>query len=375
MSQVQIVAVETSKERKQFARLPGILHSDDPNWVPPIMGEVLKQLDPRRGPYFTHGKAKFWIAQRHGVPVGRISAHFSPRYDDYMGGKKGFFGFFACENSKETAAALFDTAEAHLLASGRDEIEGPYCFTVYDELGVLVEGFDSAPAIMVSHNPRYYADLVEYCGYSKSIDWLAYRGKRGEIDTHLSPRVVNLADQISATRRLKLRPVVKSDFKAEARLVKNVFESAWDKNWGHVPMSDAEFWAMAEGLKQVIVPELSLIAEVDGQVVGMAVSIYDVNPIIKRIDGKLFPFGFLHLLRGVKQSKRFRLLLMGILPRHRGRGYEVALYVNIIRKAIDMGFDEAECSLIVENNNAMVRSIENLNAKLSKRLRLYQKSL
>ncbi|GAB5404624.1 MAG: hypothetical protein Aurels2KO_28550 [Aureliella sp.] len=375
MHQVEIVAVESPSERKLFARLPSMLHGDEPNWVPPLMGEALKQLDPARGPYYTHGQVKLWIARRGGVPVGRISAHFSPRYDNHMGGKKGFFGFFACENSRETAAALFNAAETHLRASSRDEVEGPYCFTVYDELGVLVDGFDTMPAIMVSHNPSYYADLIENCGYRKSIDWLAYRGRRGEIDTHLSPRIIKLAEQIEAARQLKLRPVDMKDFESEAQLVKSVFESAWDKNWGHVPMSDTEFWAMADGLKQVIVPELSLIAEVDGQVVGMAVSIYDVNPIIKRIDGKLFPLGFLRLLHGIKKCKRFRLLLMGILPRHRGRGYEVALYVNIIRDAIKIGFDETECSLIVENNDAMIRSIENLNAELSKRLRLYSKPL
>lgn len=375
MPQVQIVAVESARQRQQFVALGRKLHGSDPNWVPPIDSEQLKLLDPVKGPYFTHGSVKLWIAIREGNIVGRISAHFSSRYDEHMGGQKGFFGFFLCEDSVETAAALFQAAEEHLSTSGRTDIEGPYSFTVYDELGILVDGFNSMPAVMVSHNPAYYQRLLEGNGYKKSIDWLAYRGTAGQIDTHLPDRMVNLAQQLKAARGLTLRPVEMRNFRVEAECVKDVFEQAWDNNWGHVPMSEAEFWAMADALKQVIVPELSLIAEVNNQVVGMAVSIYDINPLIKQINGKLFPLGFVQLLRGIKKSKRFRLLLMGILPRRRGRGYEIALYVETIRKAIEMGFEEAEMSLIVENNDAMIRSIENFDARVSKRFRLYKKAL
>ncbi|HBE69965.1 MAG TPA: hypothetical protein DDW52_17605, partial [Planctomycetaceae bacterium] len=194
-------------------------------------------------------------------------------------------------------------------------------------------------------------------------------------DTHLSERLTNLADQITQSRRLKIRPVDVKDFRLEATKVKQIFDDAWEKNWGHVPMSDQEFWGMAEGLKQILVPELSFMVEVDGEVAGMAISIYDINPIVKQIRGKLWPWGFIRLVTGVKRCKRFRMILMGVLPKYRGRGYEVAIYVETIRRAREMGFEEAEMSLIVENNEPMIKSIENLEATIAQRLRLYNKPL
>jgi len=375
MSEIEVIEVTSAKLRREFVEVPHRLHGDEDNWHPPLISEQLKLIDPRRGPYFSHGEAKLWLAVRDGKPIGRISAHFSTRYDEFMGGRKGFFGFFCCENDVKTAQLLLRTAEAFLESRDREEIEGPYCFTVYDELGILIDGFETTPTFMVSYNPPYYANLVEQAGYAKAVDWLVYRGRRGETDTHLSERLTNLADQITQSRRLKIRPVDVKDFRLEATKVKQIFDDAWEKNWGHVPMSDQEFWGMAEGLKQILVPELSFMVEVDGEVAGMAISIYDINPIVKQIRGKLWPWGFIRLVTGVKRCKRFRMILMGVLPKYRGRGYEVAIYVETIRRAREMGFEEAEMSLIVENNEPMIKSIENLEATIAQRLRLYNKPL
>jgi GNAT superfamily N-acetyltransferase len=375
VERMEIVEVQTRRDLNRFLKVPESLHGGQGNWIPPLYIEQRKLLDPRTGPFYQSGRAKLWLAVRDGKAVGRMTSHVSDRYDAHMGGKKGFFGFFACEDNANTAGRLFDAAQQHLLAEGRDQIEGPFSFTVYDELGILVDGFETPPAFMVTHNPPYYADLLTACGFEKAIDWYAYRGRRGETDTNLSPRLVSLVERLEQQSEFELRPLDKRNFKQEAALVKDIFDQAWERNWGHVPMSESEFWSMAEGLKQLVVPGLSCIVAVAGKPVGLAISIYDINPIVDAIGGKLLPFGFLRLLKDVKKMKRFRMLLMGVLPRHRGRGYEVAMYVHVIRKAAELGFDEAEMSLIVESNAPMIKSIENLSSRRCKTVRIFTKSL
>ncbi len=376
MPELKIVPVQTRRQRQMFLRVPELLHGkEDSNWVPPLYSEQARLLNPSQGPFYSHGQAQLWLAMRGNKPVGRVSSHFSRRYDTHAGGTKGFFGFFACENNGETASALFANAEEHLRQNGRTEIEGPFSFTVYDELGILVDGFDEMPAFMIGHNPPYYGPLLESCGFKKAIDWLAYRGRRGEIDLGLSHRLINLTEQIVTQRHLTLRHVNVKSFNEDAGLVKQLFDKAWDRNWGHVPMSNEEFWGMARGLKQLVVPELSVIAEVKGKPVGIAICIYDINPIVKQIGGRLLPFGFIKMMYNIKRMKRFRVLLMGVEPRQRGRGFEVAMYVNTIRKAIELGFEEAEMSVIVESNQPMIKSIENLEARLCKRLRIYSRPI
>ncbi|MCA9127464.1 MAG: hypothetical protein KDB22_10275 [Planctomycetales bacterium] len=373
MGPIKIRPVESARDRAAFMMMPWEIYGDCPNWVPPLLSDQKSILDPAVGPFYRNGEVKLWLAERNGRPVGRISSHLSARHDQLIGGSKGYFGFFECEDNQETARALFEAAETHLRSKARTEVEGPYNFTIYDEIGILVDGFDTPPAIMVRHNPAYYQRLIESLGYEKAVDWHAYRCEVSP--TQLSERMGRIAMRIENRKEVNIREVNLRAYDQDARTVKRLFDLAWRQNWGHIPLSDEEFWYGAKGLKMLIVPGLSYIVEVKGEPIGIAISVYDINPLIKRIDGRLLPFGFLRLMLGVKKMKRFRMLLMGVDPKHRGRGYEIAMYAKAIRKATSLSFDEAEMSLILENNEPMMHSIQQLSSQLAKRLRIYRKDL
>lgn len=375
MSETEIRPVITARERAAFIKMPWTIYADDPCWVPPIIAEQKAFLSPSRGPFFRHGQAQLWLAVRNGQPVGRISAHTSSRYDAIYGPEKGFFGFFECEDDVSTARQLFHTAESYLRGLGKQIIEGPFSFTVYDEIGVLVEGFERMAAIMLPHNPAYYSCLLEACGYEKSVDWFAFLARRGRTDLALPERLELLSDRIQRRPGIHFRQIRLDRFRQDAEHIKQLFDVAWDKNWGHVPMSDEEFWRIARGLKLLIIPQLSFLAEMDGEPVGFAISIYDINPLLKKMNGRLFPFGFWHLLRGRKKVPRFRMLLMGIHRNYRGLGLEVAFYVKTIQQAMRMHFQEAELSVIVETNQPMLKSIEYLDTDRYKTYRIYHKRL
>lgn len=373
MRSIEIRPVESAKDRIAFIKMPWHLYRDDPCWIPPVILDQKGIISPKTGPFYRHGEAKLWMAWRDGRPVGRISSHFSPRHDELNGGAKGYFGFFECEESQDTADALFAVAEEYLRSRGRTSMEGPYNFTIYDELGILVDGFDSAPSIMVRHNHAYYQSLVENSGFTKAVDWFVFRTTN--IAQQLTDRMQRIAQLIASRNNINIRQIRLKDYSKDAAHVKRLFDLAWRENWGHVPMSDDEFAQGAKMLKMLIVPELSYIVEVNGEAVGIAISVYDINPIIKQINGRLFPFGILRLLRGIKKMDRYRMILMGVDPKHRGRGYEIAMYVKAILKTIEMGFEQAEMSLILENNEPMIKSLRQLSTRREKTFRIYTKPL
>ncbi|MCA9669632.1 MAG: hypothetical protein KC503_28750 [Myxococcales bacterium] len=381
MGEIQIREVDGAADRKRFIKMPWSLYKDDPLWVPPLIGDMKEFLNPQKGVFFGHGEAKLFLAERDGVCVGRISAQINHAHDKLFAEQgKAFFGFFECEDNQQTADALFDAAEAYAREHGKTCIEGPLNFGIYDEIGVLIEGFDTPPYVLNLHNPPYYQKLIESAGYGKSIDWFAYRGKRGETTFDvLDKRFIRLRDALlkRIQRRgteVTFREMNMKDFDRESMHVKRIFDSAWDHNWGHVPMTDDEFLRVSKAIKMLIIPELSFFAEVDGQPVAFALSVYDANVAAKKMNGRLFPMGWTHALR-VKKTDRFRLVLMGVLDEYRGRGFEVIFYVNVIEKASSMHFNEAEMSLIVENNEPMIRSIENLPVERYKTYRIFIKDL
>jgi GNAT superfamily N-acetyltransferase len=376
MLPVEIRRVDSRRERVAFVESAALFYRDDPHWVPPLVSDQLPFIDPARGVFFEHGEAQLFLAYRGSTPVGRISAHVNLMHDRIFGGSKGFVGFFECENSRETAHALFGAAENWLRGKGRTVAEGPMSFGVYDETGILIHGFDSDPYLLTSHNPPYYRELWESEGWEKSVDWHAYRGRKGETDKDLDPRYHTLSERVLKRSGIVVRTVdVKAHLDRETAIAKEIFTKAWEENWGHVPLSDREWDRLRESVKQLVIPELSLIVELEGKPIAFALSLYDANVAVKRIGGRLFPFGFLVFLATAKKTRRFRLALMGVMKEHRNKGIEIALYTRIIDEGIKLGFEEVEASMIVETNVPMVSSIERLHVERYRTWRIYRKDL
>jgi hypothetical protein len=376
MLPVEIRRVRTAKDRVAFVKMAWPLYKKDPQWVPPLISDQIDFIDPDKGVFFGHGEVELFLAYRGDVPVGRISAHINRRHDDIYGGSTGFIGFFECENDLVTAHALFTSAETWLRGKGKREAEGPMSFGVYDETGILIEGLDSPPFILTGYNPPYYGGLFDKSGWEKSVDWFGYRGRAGTTDTNLDPRYRRLTDRVMKRGGFLIRSMdIKHNLEREAGIVRDIFALAWNQNWGHVPLSELEFDRLKGSITRMVVPELCLVAELEGKPIAFTLSAYDANVALRKTDGRLFPFGFITLLTGIKKTDRFRLILMGVLDKYRDQGIEVALYMRIIEEGIRMGFKEVEMSMIVENNDRMVSSISHLPVERYKTWRIYKKNL
>jgi len=372
---IEVRPVETARDRRDFIRFPAKLYRTDPHWAPPLWREQKRLLDPERGPFFRHGEASLFVATRDGQPVGRISAHIDRRRDEIHADGKGFFGFFDCEDDREVAQELACSAEAWLRSRGCTSIEGPFNFTVHDDLGVLVEGFDSIPYVLTTYNKPYYARLLEEAGYQKVIDWHAFRTDPEMAMSGWPHRLDELRERVLRRPSFEIRQIDLEEFDENAQLVKRVFNSAWEDSWDHVPMGDAEFLEIAEGLRHLIIPELSFFAVVDGVPVGFVVSVRDPNPALRRARGRLLPLGWFHLWRTLSRRGRFRVMLLGVLPPHRGRGYEIVLYTEVIFRAIELGYPEAEMSVVEEGNVTMSKAFSRFPCERYRTYRIFAKRL
>jgi len=374
---VEIQKVMDRRSRLAFIKMAWPVYNKDSHWVPPIISDQMKFLDPKQGVFFEHGEAQLFLAYRGKTPVGRISAHVNHLHDKVYNDGTGFFGFFECDNDPEAARALFQEAERWLSARGKSRVMGPMSFGIYDDsAAMLVDGFDTDPYLMNAHNPPYYQELLRACGYGKIIDWYAFRATAGKTDKEADPKIYRLQEKILRIPGLTFRPIdIKNHLDREAAIVQGLFADAWKGNWGHLPFTDAEFHRIVKEFKRIAVVELSLVAEMNGKPVGFALSLYDANVAVKKINGRMFPFGWCTMLTGIKKTDRFRLTLMGVLPEYRNRGIELAFYAKIMEKGVQMGFREAECSMIVENNEAMLASLSHMPTERYKTYRVFGKDL
>ncbi len=376
MLPVEIRRVRTKKERAAFVTMPWKLYRNDPHWVPPLIGDQMAFIDPEKGTFFEHGEAELFLAYRGTEPVGRISAHVNLRYDEFFSDRKGFIGFFECEDDCETAHCLFRAAEGWLVGHGRHLIEGPMSFGVYDETGILMKGYDTDPYVMTGHNPPYYVHLFEDNGWEKSIDWHAFLAKASVFKEELNPRYFRLSQRVLRRDGISVRNAdIKHNLEREAGIIQKIFADAWSGNWGHVPLTDKEFERLKEGVQQFVIPELTFIVELNGAPIAFALAIYDANVAVKKVNGRLFPIGFITLLTTMKRTRRFRLVLMGVLEEYRHQGIEVAMYAHVIEEGLRLGFEECEMSMIVETNEPMINSAERMPVERYRTWRIYKKEL
>ncbi len=372
---ITIIPVETKKQRAQFIDFPHDLYKNDPNYVPELFLGQEDLLNPLKHPFYKHSSVQLFLAYDEGQIVGRIAAIWNVNHNTFNQVQEGQFGFFDCIDDQKVANKLFEVATAWVKEKGGNNIVGPINLSTNDTCGLLVEGFDRPPMAMMTYNYPYYLDLIVNFGFEKKVDLRAYL-----VNTSLAnQRAVLLLDKLE--ERLKrsgitLRLINLKDFKNEAAKIKTVYNKAWDKNLGFVPMTDDEFNFVAKDLKMIVDPKYCIIAEKGDEIVGFAVGIPNINEVLIKIKrGRLLPTGIFKLLFGKKKIKTLRVLMLGVLENYRKLGIEACLYGHIIRNAMATGIEGGECSWMLDDNYMMNHAIEQINGDFYKRYRLFEKAI
>jgi GNAT superfamily N-acetyltransferase len=378
MASVSIRPVRNRRELKRFVKVPFGLHRDSEQWVAPLVFERMQFLDRKKNPWFEHGEAEFFVAERDGEPVGRISAHADSRWDEFQGGKDAMFGFFETAEDPEVARALFDAATAWAADRGRERILGPMDFTTNDEIGILIEGFERQPMILEPWHPPYYQRLIEAEGFAKAMDVLMWELRMGELKEgeKFDPSIHAAAEKALHDEGIVIRNMRKREMAAEVRRFMDVYNEAWGDNWGFVPITDAEVEFQAKNLKQVLDEEWTFMAEKDGEVVGAALTLPDINQVMAGLNGRLLPFGWAKFLLGKRKIDRLRVFALGVKHDYRHTGVAAGLYLEHIKMAAQPDkIHWGEMGWILETNKPMNRAMEGMGGKVVKKYRLYERSL
>jgi len=371
MAEVTVRPVETRAEQKRFVQVPWRIYRDDPCWMPPLIMSQEELLGFRPCPFYEKSRSRSFLASRGGADVGRITAIVNAGHIERYQEQRGFFGFFECDDDPAAAKALFDAAKAWLHAQGMTSIRGPVNPSLNYECGLLIEGFDTPPFFMMTHNKPYYAGLIESQGFVKIEDLYAFWGRLSmleSIDSKLGVMVEGVKERFGVT----VRPLDRSRFDEEVRMFLDIYNSSLGGTWGFVPLTPGEVKHMAASLKHLIVPELALVAEVEGKPIGSVFCLLDYNPRIKAINGRLFPFGFLKLLWNKKAIKRMRAISTNVIPEYQAWGVGLVLHAALVPRLYDWGMDEVEFSWVLESNHLSKRTLERGGALVTKKYRIYQ---
>ncbi|MBW8059508.1 MAG: hypothetical protein FVQ78_04080 [Solirubrobacterales bacterium] len=376
-AEVSIRPIRTRRELKRFVKVPFRLHRDHPQWVAPLVFERMEFLNRKKNPWFEHGEAEFFIAERDGEPVGRITAQVDERWDEFQGGRDGMFGFFETVDDREVAEALLGAAEGWLRDRGRQRVLGPMDFTTNDEVGMLIEGFELRPMILQPWHPPFYRELVEGLGYAKAIDLLMWHLELGELEEGGSFHdfIHQAAEQAETEHGVVVRGISKRDLDAELARQMDVYNEAWGDNWGFIPITDAERRSHIRSMKPILDERWMMAAEKDGEVIGGAVTLPDINQVLVRMDGRMLPFGWLRFLLGRRKIDRVRVFALGVKPDYQHLGVAAALYVRHLENASPDGVPAGEMGWILETNEPMNRAMEGMGGSVVKRYRIYERSL
>ncbi len=366
-----IEPVRSKRDLTEFIKFPYRLHSGYSAWVPPLMSEVRDVLDTSKHPFYRHASIDLFLARLNGKVVGRIAAIIDNNFIDVQEQKIGLFGFFDCIDEQDIANALFDRAGETLKKGGMITMLGPTNPSMNDELGVLVDAFNIPPAIKMVWNPSYYPLFFDEAGFDKAMDLFAWTMEEADV----SERLMRLGKAILKRTKVTLRNVDMKNFDHEVRIFREVYNSAWSDNWGFVPWTEAEFDHVAKSLKQVIDPDIVLIAEYEGRPVAFSMALPDINLALKHINGRLFPFGLPILLWYARKIDRIRIPILGVIKEYRGRGIDTALYYETFRRATEKGYHSCEMSWILEDNELMNKAAEMMGARKYKTYRLYERAL
>lgn len=339
--------------------------------MPPLKSDIRLLFDREKNPFFAHATIESWLALAGDRVVGRITAIDNRAHNEFHSDRIGFFGFFECEDDPAAAMALFDVAAVWLAARGRDAMRGPMNFSTNDDCGSLIEGFDTPPMIMMPHNPAYHARLYAAAGFVKAKDLVAYWMDKQEMPERIE-RAVAL---VRKRKSIVTRPMDMKNFDRDVALIRSIYNDAWEKNWGFVPMTQAEIEHMAKQLKPVVDPELVVFAEIRGEAIGFGLGLPDFNVALKAAGGELFPFGFLAILWHQRRIHRARVLTLGVKEGYRASGIDALIYTEIFHRGHRRGYTHGEFSWILEDNLAMRRPLENMGAAVYKTYRIYDRPL
>lgn len=372
---VEVRPVAGRADLRRFIDLPWRIYAHDPQWVPTLRMAVRDVLDRDRHPFHQHADTECFLAWRDGDVVGRICAIVNHRHNEFHDERTGFFGLFESIDDDAVATALLNTAAEWLRARGMDRVRGPMNLSTNDELyspGILIDGFDTPPSIMMAHTPPYYRGLLERAGYAKAMDLIAYW-----VDGPEPPaRLVRMYERLQRMDGVRIRALEMKRLDEEIDRIQQVYNSAWERNWGFVPMTEAEIRHLAKELKPVVAPDLCALVFVDDQPVGFALALPEYNQALRHLkNGRLLPFGLVKLLWHRRRINAVRVLTLGLTPAFRQRGFDAAMITHIFIEAGKHGRARGECSWILEDNIEMRNGIEHLGGRAYKTYRIYEMKL
>ena len=364
-----IEVVEADKSGlKEFVELPYNIYRKDRCWVPPLRIAVRELLDRKKHPFYRNAEAEFFLARRDGVAVGRVAAIIDRAHNAFHEENAGFFGFFECVDDIAVAEALLTRARQWTCERGAQFLRGPVNPSTNYECGMLIQGFDSDPMVMMTYTPPYYPALMDRLGLRRAKDLLAYASTPSDVELQ---KIEHAAKRVYKKTGVQVRPINMKDFDNDVGRVWEVYRSAWSRNWGFVPMSREEFFQMGKEMKMILKPDLVLIGEVGDRMVGFALALPDVNQALKPARGRLFPVGLFKILYRKGRITSVRVLALGVVPDHRASGVAAAFYATLVRNARRLGYGRCEMSWILEDNLLMNRSLEVMGARRYKTYRIY----
>ena len=373
-SSVRVVPVTSRRQVKDLVMFPFRLYRDDPNWVPPLISDRMKHFSPSANPFYQHAQVQLFRALRDGQTVGTIAAIADETHPRIWNEPVGFFGEFEAIDDQEVAHALFDAARDWLAARGREVMRGPMNMNVNEEIGLLVDGYDGPPVIMMTYNPPYYQEMIEAYGFGKAKDVYAYKIDIAGYAADLSnvPGQVKRVARIAVERYgVTLRHLDLRRIHEEVDLIKPIYRKAWQMNWGAIPITDDELDHLADSLVQIADSRITYLAFVDGQAIGVFLAVPDFCQVAIHLGGRLFPTGWLKYLWYRRKITGLRVLIMGVLEEHRLKGIEALFYLEGLRRAKEMGMEWGEMSWILEDNYKVRRGIEAMGGRLYRTYRLY----
>lgn len=381
MSDLTISTVTSDRDLLDFIKFPWMVYKDNPYWVPPLLSERKSFLNTEENPFFKHATVEFFLARRDGGIVGTISAFTNELYNEFHATNVAFFGFFEVLEDPEAAAQLLSTAVQWAKDAGHRSIIGPAQFSTNDEAGLLVDGFDDYPRMLMTYNPPRYLEYLEKAGFEKAMDLWAYAIDLKQFLSNTPDKLIRVVEKVKQRKNLTIRTLNMKDFNAEVDKVKVIYNRSWEKNWGFVPFTDPEIDVLAKNLKPLIDPKLVKIVEKEGEVVGFGLTLPDLNqPLHKAYPkpGTPEPLTLLKFLWNWKIRKTIswiRVWALGVLPEYRGTGVDALLYLETARAAARQGIRWAEASWILENNDMMNRAIQMIGGDIYKTYRVFEKKI